>query len=43
MEEILKNFKIVFSSDTRPLQQGVKEAENSLEKLGRVMNSLIST
>lgn len=43
MEEILKQFKIIFNLDNKPLEKGIAQSENSLKNLGKTLGALVST
>ena len=43
MNDVLKQFRIVFGIDTKPLDSGVQKAESTLKRFGRVFNSIAAT
>ena len=43
MNDVLKQFKIVFGIDTKPLEQGVSKSESTLKRFGKVFNSIAAT
>ena len=43
MNDVLKQFRIVFGVDTKPLDSGVQKAESTLKRFGRVFNSIAAT
>lgn len=43
MNDVLKQFRIVFGIDTKPLDSGVQKAESALKRFGRVFNSIAAT
>ena len=43
MGDILKEFKIVFGLDSKPLEQGVKKSESSLKSFGKAFGALAAT
>lgn len=43
MDEVLKQFKIVFGLDSKPLEQGIQKSENSLKSFGKVFGGIVST
>lgn len=43
MNEVLKEFKIVFGFDDKPLQEGIKKTENSLRTFGKIFGSLVAS
>ena len=43
MNDVLKQFRIVFGIDTKPLDSGVQKAESTLKRFGRVFNSIATT
>ena len=43
MGDILKEFKIVFGLDSKPLEQGMKKSENSLKSFGKAFGALAAT
>ncbi|MCW1675647.1 hypothetical protein OLS47_01350 [Campylobacter jejuni] len=43
MGEILKEFKIVFGLDSKPLEQGIQKSESSLKSFGKVFGSIVAT
>lgn len=43
MNDVLKQFKIVFGVDTKPLEAGVKKSESTLKRFGRVFNGIAAT
>ena len=43
MGDILKEFKIVFGLDSKPLEQGVKKSESSLKSFGKAFGALVAT
>lgn len=42
MNDILKEFKIVFGLDNAPLEKGIKQSENSLKNFGKLFGGLAS-
>lgn len=43
MNEILEEFKIVFGFDDKPLQEGIKKTENSLNGLGKLFGAITAS
>ena len=43
MNEILKEFKIVFGLDNKDLEKGIKQSENSLNQFGKVFGGIIAS
>lgn len=43
MGDILKEFKIVFGLDNKPLEQGIQKSENSLKSFGKALGALAAT
>ncbi|WP_291952718.1 hypothetical protein [Campylobacter sp.] len=43
MEDIIKQFKIVFGLDSKPLDNGLKQSENNLKSFGKVFGGIVST
>lgn len=43
MNDVLKQFKIVFGIDTKPLEQGVAKSESTLKRFGKVFNGIAAT
>ena len=43
MNDVLKQFRIVFGIDTKPLDSGVQKAESTLKRFGRVFMSIATT
>ena len=43
MNDILKEFKIVFGLDDKPLQEGIKNTQNSLRELATTFTKIIAT
>ncbi|EFO9039041.1 hypothetical protein HPC08_000646 [Campylobacter jejuni] len=43
MGEILKEFKIVFGLDSKPLEQGIQKSESSLKNFGKVFGGIVAT
>lgn len=43
MNDVLKQFKIVFGVDTKPLEQGVSKSESTLKRFGKVFNGIVAT
>ena len=43
MNDVLKQFRIVFGIDTKPLDSGVQKAESALKRFGRVFSSIAAT
>ncbi|HBD8900565.1 TPA: hypothetical protein KLA94_001753, partial [Campylobacter jejuni] len=43
MDEVLKQFKIVFGLDSKDLDNGLKKSENNLKSFGKVFGGIVST
>ena len=43
MNEILKEFKIVFGLDNKELESGIKQSENSLKNFGKVFGGIVAS
>lgn len=43
MEDILKEFKIVFGLDSEPMEQGLKKAESSLQSFGKIFGGIVAS
>lgn len=43
MNDVLKQFRIVFGINTKPLEMGLQRTESKLRKFGRVFSSIAST
>lgn len=43
MNDVLKQFRIVFGIDTKPLDSGVQKAESALKRFGSVFSSIAAT
>ena len=43
MNEIIEQFKVVFNFDDKPLQDGIKKTQSSMQNLGKVFGSVIAS